>query len=427
MSAFFDPRLRSIFLLGIASGLPWLMIGSVLSAWLKDEGVSRTSIGLFGAVFAVYTINFLWSPLLDKLKLRRFDQRKTWIVVMQGLIILCCVLMALLTPSGNLYVMAVLALCIAICSATQDIAIDAYRIDIIADDAGLLMPKAASLATAGWWTGYGGIGALPFILVDITPLYWQHMYLVLALIMALLSILTLLAPAVTVNRTVNMTDAKQVGGPLAFVVAPFQEFFSRNGTKLALNILLFIFLFKIGEAFLGRMSIVFYKEIGFSNSDIGTYSKLLNWWVTVAFSLIGGWLTTSLGIYRGLLIAGVAMAASNLMFALIASTGPSTHLLAAAVFIDGFTSAWSTVSMVAFISLLCHQHFSATQYAMMASISTAGRTLLASSSGGIVDALDGDWALFFVLTALMVIPSLWLLIRLGSRVSQLSSPSVKSQ
>jgi PAT family beta-lactamase induction signal transducer AmpG len=335
--------------------------------------------------------------------------------------------MALLTPSGNLYVMAVLALCIAICSATQDIAIDAYRIDIIADDAGLLIPKAASLATAGWWTGYGGIGALPFILVDITPLYWQHMYLVLALIMALLSILTLLAPAVTVNRTVNMTDAKQVGGPLAFVVAPFQEFFSRNGTKLALNILLFIFLFKIGEAFLGRMSIVFYKEIGFSNSDIGTYSKLLNWWVTVAFSLIGGWLTTSLGIYRGLLIAGVAMAASNLMFALIASTGPSTHLLAAAVFIDGFTSAWSTVSMVAFISLLCHQHFSATQYAMMASISTAGRTLLASSSGGIVDALDGDWALFFVLTALMVIPSLWLLIRLGARVSQLSSPSVKSQ
>lgn len=403
------------------------MIGSVLSAWLKDEGVSRTSIGLFGVVFAVYTINFLWSPLLDRFKLRRFDRRKTWIVAMQGLMILCCVLMALLTPSGNLYLMAILALCIAIFSATQDIAIDAYRIDIIAEDAAALMPKAASLATAGWWTGYGGIGALPFVLVDITPLYWQHMYLLLAFIMALLSILTLLAPAVVADKTSRIIEPTVPLGPLASVLAPFREFFSRNGTTLALNILLFIFLFKIGEAFLGRMSIVFYKEIGFSNSDIGTYSKLLNWWVTVAFSLIGGWLTASFGIYRGLFIAGVAMAASNLMFALIASTGPSTQLLAMAVFVDGFTSAWSTVSMVAFISLLCHQHFSATQYAMMASISTAGRTLLASSSGGMVDALNGNWTVFFVLTTLMVIPSLWLLTRLRSRVKQLSSPTAKPQ
>ena len=190
------------------------------------------------------------------------------------------------------------------------------------------------------------------------------------------------------------------------LVTPFAEFFNRNGVKLAASFLLFIFLFKIGEAFLGRMSIVFYKEIGFSNSDIATYSKLLNWWVTIVFSLLGGLVNIRYGIYRGLMIAGVAMAASNLLFALIAQTGPSTSLLAITVIVDGFTGAWSTVAMVAFISLLCNRAFSATQYALMASLRVAGRTLVASSRGLVVDSLDGNWSLVFILTTVMVIPSL---------------------
>ncbi len=426
MSALFDPRLRSIFLLGIASGLPWLMIGSVLSAWLADEGVSRTSIGLFGTVFAVYTVNFLWSPLLDRFSWRRYDRRKTWILAMQALMVACCVLMAQLSPSQHLYGMAMVALAVAVFSATQDIAIDAYRIDILSQDDPQLLPKAASLATAGWWTGYGGIGALPFLLVDATALVWSHMYLLLATILLLIMGLTLVAPAVNV-AALNTASRDAHHGMLAMVIAPFREFFSRNGVSLALILLSFIFLFKIGEAFLGRMSIVFYKEIGFSNSDIGTYSKLLNWWVTVAFSLLGGWITAAFGVYRGLFIAGIAMAASNLMFAVIASVGPDPRLLATAVVIDGFTSAWSTVAMVAFISLLCHQHFSATQYAMMASISTAGRTLLSSLSGGLVDLLEGNWTLFFILTTLMVIPSLCLLYYLRQHVRRLQTPAPTPQ
>ena len=190
------------------------------------------------------------------------------------------------------------------------------------------------------------------------------------------------------------------------LIEPFREFFQRNGVKLAFSILLFIFLFKIGEAFLGRMSIVFYKEIGFSNTQIGTYSKLLNWWVTIIFAVIGGMVNMRYGIYRGLMVGGIAMAASNIMFAFMAMVGPNTALFAATVFVDGFTAAWSSVALVAFISLLCNQAFSASQYALMASLGVFGRTLLASSSGYIVDSLDGNWALFFVLTALMVIPSL---------------------
>jgi PAT family beta-lactamase induction signal transducer AmpG len=203
------------------------------------------------------------------------------------------------------------------------------------------------------------------------------------------------------------------------VVTPFAEFFNRNGVKLAASFLLFIFLFKIGEAFLGRMSIVFYKEVGFSNTDIATYSKLLNWWVTIVFSLLGGIVNIRFGIYRGLMVAGIAMAASNLLFAVIAQTGPSTSLLAITVIVDGFTGAWSTVAMVAFISLLCNRAFSATQYALMASLSVAGRTLVASSSGFFVDAMDGNWSLFFILTALMVIPSLGFLYSIRKNIKKL--------
>ena len=193
---------------------------------------------------------------------------------------------------------------------------------------------------------------------------------------------------------------------------------------------LFIFLFKIGEAFLGRMSIVFYKEVGFSNMDIGLYSKLMSWGVAVVFAGIGGWFAHTRGIFNMLFMGGIAMAASNLMFALLAVTGPSTALFALTIFIDGFTTAWSTVAFVTFISLLCSRTFTASQYALLASLGTLGRTLLASSSGQLVDGLagsgsplvgwlGGEWVVFFVITALMVIPALALLRWIKDDIQQL--------
>ena len=165
----------------------------------------------------------------------------------------------------------------------------------------------------------------------------------------------------------------------------------------------------MGEAFLGRMSIVFYKEIHFSNTEIGTYSKLLNWWVTIVFSIIGGMLNIRFGIFKGMMIAGVAMAASNLMFAVIAHVGPNIQLFIMTVFVDGFTAAWSSVAMVALISLFCDRNFSASQYALMASLGVLGRTTLASGSGVLIDGMDGNWTIFFILTSVMVIPSLFCL------------------
>lgn len=343
---------------------------------------------------------------------------------MQGVTALCCLAISQLNAQSDLFTMALIAFLIAIASSTQDIAIDGFRIDSIAENDKDGLSAASSVATAGWWTGYGGLGAIPFYLADLTSWTWPNIYLVLAAFMILLMMATVFAKEPDIDResllrAITHDNAQGAGTWLkTTIITPFVEFFNRNGVKLAVSFLLFIFLFKIGEAFLGRMSIVFYKEIGFSNSDIGTYSKLLNWWVTIVFSLLGGLVNIRYGIYRGLMIAGIAMAASNLMFALIAQTGPSTSLLAAAVIIDGFTAAWSTVAMVSLISLLCNRAFSATQYALMASLSVAGRTSVASYSGFIVDYLDGNWSLFFIITALMVIPSLCFLYSIREHIKK---------
>ena len=402
------------------------MIGSVLSAWLKDDGLSRSAIGLFGVIFSAYSFNFLWSPLIDKLRPPFLGQRRGWILSMQAIVVALCIAMFQFTTQDNLFFIALVGLIIAIASATQDIAIDGYRIDTIDANDKDGMSAASSVATAGWWTGYGGLGALPFFLADMTAWSWPSIYLLLAAIMGVLMLATCLSSEPQIDREALLQEIQGTSSSgqslkswlYSTVVTPFAEFFNRNGVKLAASFLLFIFLFKIGEAFLGRMSIVFYKEVGFSNTDIATYSKLLNWWVTIVFSLLGGIVNIRFGIYRGLMVAGIAMAASNLLFAVIAQTGPSTSLLAITVIVDGFTGAWSTVAMVAFISLLCSRAFSATQYALMASLSVAGRTLVASSSGFFVDSMDGNWSLFFILTALMVIPSLGFLYSIRENIKK---------
>ena len=426
LNTYKDKRFLSIFFFGISSGFPWIMIGSVLSAWLKDDGLSRSAIGLFGVIFSAYSFNFLWSPLIDKLRPPFLGQRRGWILSMQAIVVALCIAMSQFTTQDNLFFIALVGLIIAIASATQDIAIDGYRIDTIDANDKDGMSAASSVATAGWWTGYGGLGALPFFLADMTAWSWPSIYLLLAAIMGVLMLATCLSSEPQIDREALLQEIQGTSSSgqslkswlYSTVVTPFAEFFNRNGVKLAASFLLFIFLFKIGEAFLGRMSIVFYKEVGFSNTDIATYSKLLNWWVTIVFSLLGGIVNIRFGIYRGLMVAGIAMAASNLLFAVIAQTGPSTSLLAITVIVDGFTGAWSTVAMVAFISLLCNRAFSATQYALMASLSVAGRTLVASSSGFFVDAMDGNWSLFFILTALMVIPSLGFLYSIRENIKK---------
>ena len=190
------------------------------------------------------------------------------------------------------------------------------------------------------------------------------------------------------------------------VISPIISFFKKNGFNIAIAILGFVFLFKIGEAFLGRMSVIFYKEIGFTKSDIALYSKGLGWITTVIFTLIGGLFAIRSGVIKAMFVSGVLMASTNLLFSLLAWSGKSELLFAIAVIFDDMAAAFATVAFVAFISMLVDRTYTATQYALLASIGTAGRTTLAASSGALVDWLNGDWGIFFIITAIMVIPSL---------------------
>ncbi len=445
-SVYLERRMARILLLGIISGFPWVLIGSSLSLWLKEDGLSRSTIGWAGLIFGVYALNFLWAPLIDRLRVPyltpKLGHRRAWIVMLQALIFACLVGWSLTDPSVHLWGVIAIGLVIAIASATQDITIDALRIEQIGTDEGQSMAAGAAVAVAGWWTGYklGGVVALNTAEVFESAgveNYWQMTFLVLGLVVIACNIALMFVSELppTDRAAAQSTDDRVIASKLGFgggtghvvawlvgtVVGPLMSFFRRNGFAIAVAILGFIFLFKIGEAFLGRMSIVFYKEIGFSKSDIALYSKGIGWVTTVVFTLLGGLFAIRIGLVRAMFLSGILMAVTNLMFSWLAWAGPVESLFAAAVLLDDLAAAFATVTFVAFISMLVDRTYTATQYALLASIGTAGRTLFASSSGALVDWLDGDWGVFFVITALMVLPSLVCLWVLRHRLTAMLS------
>ena len=486
-SIYLDKRMLRILLLGAISGFPWVLIGSSLSLWLKEEGLSRSTIGWAGLIFAVYAFNYLWAPIIDRvnkfsqiigfalilfaitlpisslfsnlefnfsyyyivrslffvimggifLRINLFSKldelstylghRRTWIISMQFIILICLICWYFVTPTANLSLVITIGLIIAIASATQDITVDALRIEQIGEDESKSMAAGAAMAVVGWWSGYklGGVIALftAQYLENIGIInYWQITFLILGIVVILMNIgLMFVHESSSIGRQLKQKETDEliqnklgsknvittftvwIGSTLG---GPILSFFKKNGFSVAIGILSFIFLFKIGEAFLGRMSIVFYKEIGFSKGDIAIYSKTLGWVTTVIFTLLGGLFVIRSGVLKAMFVAGILMAATNLLFTVLAWSDKSELLFAAAVIFDDIAAAFATVAFVAFISLLVDRTYTATQYALLASIGTAGRTTLASSSGALVDWLNGDWGIFFILTAVMVIPSL---------------------
>jgi len=430
-SVYLDRRMVRILLLGIISGFPWVLIGSSLSLWLKEDGLSRSTIGWAGLIFGVYAINFLWAPLIDRIRIpwltNKIGHRRGWIVTMQFFILVSLVCWSTIDPTANLWAVIAIGLVIAIASATQDITVDALRIEQIGENEGMSMQAGAAMAVVGWWTGYklGGVVALNaaqyFQNAGIEN-YWQTTFLVLGIIIIACNIgLMFVHEPQPTERLIAQRQTDQMieeklgsSGAITKIIAwssgtiagPIISFFKRNGLAIALGILGFVFLFKIGEAFLGRMSIVFYKEMGFSKGDIALYSKGIGWITTVVFTLLGGLFAIRSGVVKAMFISGILMAATNLLFAALFWSGKSEWLFAVTVLLDDIAAAFATVAFVAFISLLVDRTYTATQYALLASIGTLGRTTLAASSGELVDWLNGDWGVFFVITTVMVIPSL---------------------
>jgi PAT family beta-lactamase induction signal transducer AmpG len=337
-SVYLDRRMVRILLLGIISGFPWVLIGSSLSLWLKEEGLSRSTIGWAGLIFGVYAFNYLWAPLIDRLRIpiltKKLGHSRGWIVLMQITILVSLVVWSFINPTENLALLIIVGLIIAIASATQDITVDALRIEQIGENEGKSMAAGAAMAVVGWWSGYklGGVIALftaeYFENIGIIN-YWQKTFLVLGIIVILMNIgLMFVNEKFSTNRQSNQKQTDKLIesklGPKNIITSfvawiagtiggPIISFFKKNGFSIAIGILSFVFLFKIGEAFLGRMSIIFYKEIGFSKGDIAIYSKALGWITTVVFTLLGGLFVIRSGVLKAMFLAGILMAATNLL------------------------------------------------------------------------------------------------------------------
>ena len=288
-SVYFEKRMARILLLGIISGFPWVLIGSSLSLWLKEDGLSRSTIGWAGLIFAVYAFNYLWAPIIDRIRIpwltNKIGHRRGWIVTMQIIILISLVCWSLVDPTANLALVITIGLIIAIASATQDITVDALRIEQIGKDEGKSMQAGAAMAVVGWWTGYklGGVIALnaaEYFQQAGFENYWQITFLVLGIVIILsnIGLMFVHEPQPTERQeSQRQTDqmieeklgtsnvaTKSIAWISGTIAGPIISFFKKNGFAIAVGILGFVFLFKIGEAFLGRMSIIFYKEMGFS-------------------------------------------------------------------------------------------------------------------------------------------------------------------
>ena len=417
---FLDPRLAKVVLLGCIQGFPWVLVGTLLTLWLKDEGLSRSSIGLFSLLFTVYAINLFWAPLVDQVRVpflaRLVGRRKSWILLMQLVIAAAALGISTLGVDKQLYTYAVLCFVIALASATQDVALDALRIELFSTDEERKVAPASAMMVSGWWIGYGIGGAILLHAVELiresgTINPWHGAYLLAIPFLAGTTVLLLFFVR---EQEAEGGDGRNerinfAGRSLHLYWDPVKSFISRFGGRMSLLIVSFIVLFKVGEAFLGRMSLVFYKEVGFDESDIANYSKLVGTVTVCVFSIIGSLISAHYGVFRGIVIGGLAMAATNLLYSALAVTGPHVGLFVFANIADQFTTAISTVAFVAFISQLCDRAHTATHYAALASLGNLSRTTLAAGSGFLADLLGGNWALFFVLTTLMVLPSLFLL------------------
>jgi len=436
-----DRRIATILCLGFASGLPAPLVFSNLSIWLRDVGVSRTDIGLFALVATPYAINFLWAPLVDRLPLpfftRRFGRRRGWALFTQLWLMTALVVMSFTDPATNLFAMALAALFVTATSATQDVVIDAYRIDILEPEK---YGAGSAAAIWGWHLGgtlVGGAGGLYLA----AAFGWNVAYLVLALAVSIGMAAILLAkeppfrpPAETVESErrasgwLHRRFGESAGEALSWLyvaaVAPFLDFMKRRGWLL---ILVFIFVFKLGDALLGRMSGVFYRELGFELTQIADVGKVYGLGANAVGILIGGFLVHRLGTLKALFVGGVASALTNLTYSWLAISGQSMTVFIVAVMADSFTGGLATVAFVAYLSNLCNVAYTATQYALLASLGNLARIWFSASAGAMVDGLDGDWATFFAITAVVALLGLPLLLVIMKLFPEGSRPKTAAQ
>lgn len=380
-------------LMGFSCGLPLLLTISVLQAWMKEEGVDLTIIGLMALVGLPYTLKFLWAPFLDRFTPSFLGRRRGWMLVAQIALFVSIAGLGLTDPVNAPWMVAFAALLVTFFSASQDIVVDAYRREDLADEA---LGLGSSLYVNGYRIGMLLASGGGLIMAD--HMSFSMVYLILAACMLPGVITTLLTPEPdTIGKPTSIRDA---------VLDPLAEFFHRPG---ALTILAFILFYKIGDTMASAMTIPFYLDIGFSKSEIGTVVKLFGFWATIVGALSGGIIMIRLGINRCLWIFGILQAASTACFILLARIGYSIAALSGVIAFENLSSGMGTAAYVAFMASITNKKFTATQYALLSSLMGIPRVIASAPTGFLVKSMG--WEGFFLTCSLMAIPGMLLLFR----------------
>ncbi len=400
------PRVIAIFFLGFAAGLPLLLVFSTLSAWLRDMEIARSTIGFFGWVGITYSVKVFWAPIVDRISLplltKNLGQRRSWMLLAQLMIALGLFIMSLINPSEQLVLLALVAVGVAFFSATQDIALDAYRIEAA-------VPEYQGAMSASYIFGYrvallvAGAGAF-FIAEDWS---WSLAYLCMSLcmIVGVVTVLMIDEPQ-QISRDIYYSSGSYWQRSMQWfkqaVIAPFVDFFQRNG-RFAITVLCLIAIYRLSDITMGIMANPFYLDLGFSKGDIATIGKVYGFVMTLVGAFIGGLMVVRYGLFRPLIAGAVLVAFTNILFAKLALIGADISWLTIVISADNVSGGFANSAFIAYLSSLTNRAYTATQYALFSSLMTLPGKFISGFSGIIVDA--SSYFHFFIYAALLGIPA----------------------
>jgi len=407
--AFAPPAAATLLCFGFASGLPFLLVGGTLSAWLRESAVSLEGIGLMSLVGLSYSLKFLWAPVVDKLRLPlfgRLGQRRGWLLASQCVLLVALLGMAVVTPAGHLGLFVGITVLAAFAGATQDVVVDAYRIEIAPPE---VQGALAALYMLGYRLALLASGALALLLAD--HLAWTTVYQLMSLLLLGVMLATVFArePQHEVRRSTSFRTTLFDG-----VVGPFRDFFQRYAGALGIALLLFIGLLRIPDQLLGVMAMPFYLDSGFTKTEIAAVSKIFGVWMGIAGAFLGGVAVVRFGISRALLAAVVLGAVSNLLYLLLALYPGQLTVFTLVIAGENGAGGFLGAAAVAWLSALVNRRYTATQYALFSSLVTLPGKLIGGLSGFMVGATS--YVAFFVITSLSIVPALALWIWLNKRV-----------
>jgi PAT family beta-lactamase induction signal transducer AmpG len=424
LAVYREPRLIAILLMGFSSGLPLALTFGTLSYWLAEIGVSLTTIGLFSLVRTSYSLKFLWSPLIDRLPIplltARLGRRRSWALTIQLLLAAAILALGLTDPRVDPAATALAAVVVAFLSASQDIVIDAYRIELLRPE-----EQGAGAAATQWGYRFGMLASGAGALYAASFGGWHFAYCLMAALMGVGMVTVWLTPEPRGARPPEvlpgLTAIERAQAWLRrAVVAPFLDLYARNGAVLLVAIGVFIVLYKFGDALAGSMANPLYVALGFTKVEVATISKVYGVVATLVGVAFGGVFVARIGVFRALFVCGGMQALSNLMYAVQVWAGHDLGMLALTIAAENVTGGMASAAFVAYLSLLCSRDFTATQYALLSSLATVGLNVLAASGGVLAQELG--WVPFFVLSTLLCLPSLALLLWLMRRTPVTAQP-----